>query len=97
MVAKGATLRKSSQNPSPDDSCSEEKPQRSVDYGMSLEERRHRDESCNDVYDAWPRARIVYQVSLQILRLQAVSRYRPIAFDPEGSSLDRGLPVNSPG
>jgi hypothetical protein len=26
---------------------------------------------------------------LQNLRLQAASRYRPIAFDPEGSPLDR--------
>jgi hypothetical protein len=34
---------------------------------------------------------------LQSLRLQATSRYRPIAFDPEGSSLDRCLPVNNPG
>ena len=34
---------------------------------------------------------------LQNLGLQAVSRYRPIAFDPEGSSLDRCLPVNNPG
>jgi hypothetical protein len=34
---------------------------------------------------------------LKILRLQAASRYRPIAFDPEGSSLDRCLPVNNPG
>jgi hypothetical protein len=34
---------------------------------------------------------------LQILRLQAASRYRPIAFAPEGSSLDRHLPVNNPG
>jgi hypothetical protein len=34
---------------------------------------------------------------LQILRLQAASRSRPIAFDPEGSSLDRYLPVNNPG
>ena len=34
---------------------------------------------------------------LQNLGLQAASRYRPIAFDPEGSSLDRCLPVNSPG
>jgi catechol 2,3-dioxygenase-like lactoylglutathione lyase family enzyme len=31
---------------------------------------------------------------LQILRLQAGSRHRPIAFVPEGSSLDRCLPVN---
>jgi len=29
---------------------------------------------------------------LQILRLQATSRYRPIAFDPEGSSLDHACP-----
>jgi hypothetical protein len=29
---------------------------------------------------------------LQILRLQAASRHRPIAFDPEGSSLDRCFP-----
>jgi hypothetical protein len=34
---------------------------------------------------------------LQILRLQAASSHRPIAFDPEGSSLDRCLPVNNPG
>jgi hypothetical protein len=34
---------------------------------------------------------------LQILRLQAASRHRPIAFAPEGSSLDRSLPVNNPG
>jgi hypothetical protein len=34
---------------------------------------------------------------LQNLRLQAASRYRPIAFDPEGSSLDRCLTVNNPG
>jgi hypothetical protein len=33
---------------------------------------------------------------LQNLRLQAASRYRPIAFEPEGSSLDRCLPVNNP-
>ena len=33
----------------------------------------------------------------QILRLQAASRYRRIAFDPEGSSLDRSLPVNNLG
>jgi hypothetical protein len=32
---------------------------------------------------------------LQILRLQAASRHRPIAFAPEGSSLDRCLPVNN--
>ena len=29
--------------------------------------------------------------------LQAASRYRPIAFDLEGSSLDRCLTVNNPG
>jgi hypothetical protein len=34
---------------------------------------------------------------LQILRLQAASRDRPIAFAPEGLSLDRCLPVNNPG
>ena len=34
---------------------------------------------------------------LQNLGLQAASRYRSIAFDPEGSSLDRCLPVNNPG
>ena len=34
---------------------------------------------------------------LQILRLQAASRHRPIAFAPEGSSRDRYLPVNNPG
>ncbi len=34
---------------------------------------------------------------LATLRLQATSRYRPIAFDPEGSSLDRCLPVNNSG
>ena len=34
---------------------------------------------------------------LQNLVLQATSRYRPIAFDPEGSSLDRYLLVNNPG
>jgi hypothetical protein len=33
----------------------------------------------------------------QILRLQTASRHRPIAFAPEGSSLDRCLPVNNPG
>jgi hypothetical protein len=33
---------------------------------------------------------------LQMLSLQAASRYRPIAFDPEGSFLDRCLPVNNP-
>jgi hypothetical protein len=32
---------------------------------------------------------------LQNLGLQAASMYRPIAFDPEGSSLDRCLPVNN--
>jgi hypothetical protein len=31
---------------------------------------------------------------LKILRLQAASRYRPIDFDSEGSSLDRCLPVS---
>jgi hypothetical protein len=35
--------------------------------------------------------------SLHKLSLQAASRHRPIAFDPEGSSLDRCLPVNNPG
>ena len=34
---------------------------------------------------------------LKILRLQAASRYRPIAFDPVSPSLDRCLPVNNPG
>jgi hypothetical protein len=34
---------------------------------------------------------------LQILRLQAASRHRPIAFAPEGSSLDGCLPVNDSG
>jgi hypothetical protein len=34
---------------------------------------------------------------LRNLGLQAASRDRPIAFDPEGSSLDRYLPVNNPG
>jgi hypothetical protein len=34
--------------------------------------------------------------SLQMLRLQAASRYRPIALDPEGSFLDRSSPVNNP-
>ena len=34
---------------------------------------------------------------IQILRWQAASSYRPIAFAPEGSSLDRYLPVNNPG
>jgi hypothetical protein len=34
---------------------------------------------------------------LHILRLQAASGHKPIAFDPEGSSLDRCLPVNNPG
>jgi hypothetical protein len=33
---------------------------------------------------------------LQNLGLQAASRYRPIAFDPEGSSLDRCLIVSNP-
>ena len=32
---------------------------------------------------------------LQILRLQPASSYRPIAFDPEGSSLERCLPLNN--
>jgi ABC-type nitrate/sulfonate/bicarbonate transport system substrate-binding protein len=32
---------------------------------------------------------------LQMLSMQAASRYRPIAFDPEGSSLDHCLPVNN--
>jgi hypothetical protein len=35
--------------------------------------------------------------ALQNLRLQAASRERPIAFDPEGSSLDRCLSLNNPG
>jgi hypothetical protein len=34
---------------------------------------------------------------LQILRLQAASRHRPIAFAPEGSSFDRCLAVNNLG
>ena len=34
---------------------------------------------------------------LQNFGLPAASRYRPIAFDPEGSSLDRCLIVNNPG
>jgi hypothetical protein len=34
---------------------------------------------------------------LQNLGLQAASSHRPIAFDPEGSSLDRCLTVNNPG
>jgi hypothetical protein len=34
---------------------------------------------------------------LQNLGLQAASRYRPIAFVPEGSSLDRCLTVNNSG
>jgi hypothetical protein len=34
--------------------------------------------------------------SLQNLGLKHASRHRPIAFDPEGSSLDRRLPVNNP-
>ena len=34
---------------------------------------------------------------LQNSGLQTASRYKPIAFDPEGSSLDRCLPVNNPG
>jgi hypothetical protein len=34
---------------------------------------------------------------LQNLGLQVASRYRPIAFDPEGSSLDRCLTVNNTG
>jgi hypothetical protein len=32
---------------------------------------------------------------LQILRLQVASRHRPIAFAPEGLSLDHCLPVNN--
>ena len=34
---------------------------------------------------------------LATLRLQATSRYRLIAFDSEGSSVDRCLPVNISG
>jgi hypothetical protein len=34
---------------------------------------------------------------LKILRLQAASSYRPIAFDPEGSSRDRCLRLDDPG
>ena len=36
-------------------------------------------------------------VRSKTLGLQAASRHRPIAFAPEGSSLDRCLPVNNPG
>jgi hypothetical protein len=64
---------------------------------MSSEERRHRDESFNDVFGAWLGDSIVSKRSLHKLNLQAASSHRPIPFDPEGSSLDRCVPVNNPG
>ena len=59
----------------------------SVDQGVSSEERRHRTASMTimvlgRMLELFPR------VPLQNLGLQTTSRYRPIAFDPEGSPLD---------
>jgi hypothetical protein len=51
--------------------------------------------SFNNVYDAWPVLELLSRHLLQMLRLQAVSRHRLIAFAPEGSSLDRCLKLNS--
>ena len=50
--------------------------------------------SFNDDYGAWPCARIFSQVSALDLGLQAASKHRSIAFDPEGSPLDHCYRLN---
>jgi hypothetical protein len=88
-----ASYRNRGQMSIPNYSCVEEKPQHTVDRGMSLEERRHRDETASMKFMMLGRALQLFTGDLlQILRLQATSRYRPIAFDPEGSSLDHACP-----
>jgi hypothetical protein len=49
----------------------EGEPRQSVDQRMSLEERRHRDESFNDAFGAWLGGRIVPKRSLDKVGLQA--------------------------
>jgi len=44
-----------------------------------------------------PALEVFSRYLLQNLGLQAASRYRPIAFDPEGSSLDRCLTMSNSG
>jgi|GEM_PF-1550535 hypothetical protein len=80
MVAKGATLRKSSQNTA------------GPDYS-GIEGRAWRSEgtetnSFNGVFGAWLVTGIFPRRSLYKLSLQAAPRHRPIAFAPEGSPFD---------
>jgi hypothetical protein len=68
---------------------------------VSIERRAWRSEgteanSFNDVFGAWLCARMVLTGLLHKLSLQTASSHRPIAFAPEGSSLDRCLPLNNP-
>jgi hypothetical protein len=51
----------------------------------------------NDVFGAWLCVRMIPMRLLQKLSLQTASSHRPIAFAPEGSSLDRCLLLNNPG
>ena len=83
----------------------------SPDYSSAEEEPRHRVGTRDELGGAKAQRRTLSMTFMmlgrtlelftghprQILRLQAASRYRRIAFDPEGSSLDRSLPVNNPG
>jgi hypothetical protein len=59
-----------------------------------VEERRHRSEQFNAVYGAWPWAGSFFLRPLKRWSLQASISHRPIAFVPEGSSLDRFVTLN---